>query len=138
MSVKVQFRRGSASSWSTANPTLAEGELGLELDTGMFKVGNGIDNWNSLSYSSGPAGANGAAGAAGATGATGAAGATGATGPQGEQGIPGATGPAGDGGVSELLKMDALLNLGIFFPKQSTTAQLVNLNTQVVSPISFI
>jgi len=131
----VQFRRGSAAQWTSANPKLAEGELGLELDTGLFKVGNGNDFWATLSYSSGPAGPTGSTGAAGSAGSNGAAGSTGATGPQGNIGP---TGPAGDGGVSNLLKMDALLNLGIFFPKSTTTEQLVNLTSNVVSPLSFL
>ena len=50
MTVKVQFRRGTAAGWTSANPTLAEGEMGLELDTGYFKIGNGSDNWNGLDY----------------------------------------------------------------------------------------
>jgi hypothetical protein len=35
---------------------LATGELGLETDTGKFKVGDGAAGWNSLQYSSGPVG----------------------------------------------------------------------------------
>ena len=46
----IQLRRDSASNWSTINPTLAEGEVGLELDTGKSKVGDGTTAWNSLAY----------------------------------------------------------------------------------------
>jgi hypothetical protein len=46
----IQFRRGTASEWTTANPTLAAGEAGYETDTGKFKIGNGSTAWNSLSY----------------------------------------------------------------------------------------
>jgi Major tropism determinant N-terminal domain len=56
MAVKIQFRRDQSANWAAANPTLAEGELGLELDGGKFKVGNGVAAWNDLPYSSGPAG----------------------------------------------------------------------------------
>lgn len=58
MAITVQFRRGSAAQWSTSNPILAEGELGLELDTDQFKLGNGVDHWNDLPYG-GVAGASG-------------------------------------------------------------------------------
>lgn len=47
---RLQFRRANASSWASANPTLAAGELGFELDTGKFKIGNGITAWNALNY----------------------------------------------------------------------------------------
>jgi hypothetical protein len=45
---QIQFRRGTASQWSSTNPTLASGELGYETDTGNFKIGNGSTAWNSL------------------------------------------------------------------------------------------
>lgn len=50
MPTQIQFRRGTAASWTSANPVLAEGELGLETDSGFFKVGNGVTAWNSLNY----------------------------------------------------------------------------------------
>lgn len=50
MAFKIQLRRGTAAQWTAANPILAEGELGLELDTNLFKVGNGTTAWNSLAY----------------------------------------------------------------------------------------
>lgn len=57
MAVQIQFRRDTAANWTTANPTLAQGELGLELDTARYKIGNGSTAWNSLSYSSLPSNA---------------------------------------------------------------------------------
>lgn len=48
--MKLQLRRGTAAQWSAANPLLAEGEMGVELDTGKFKVGNGINRWNQVEY----------------------------------------------------------------------------------------
>ena len=54
MSVRIQFRRDTAAEWTAANPVLAEGELGIELDTNFFKIGDGTTAWNSLSYSSIP------------------------------------------------------------------------------------
>lgn len=52
MAIRIQFRRSTADQWTAANPTLAQGELALELDTKKFKIGNGIDPWNTLPYSS--------------------------------------------------------------------------------------
>lgn len=52
MSSRFQFRRGTATQWTAANPTLAEGELGLELDTSLYKIGDGTTAWNSLAYAS--------------------------------------------------------------------------------------
>ncbi len=50
MSVNIQLRRGTAAAWTSANPTLAAGEPGLETDTGKFKWGDGTTAWNSLAY----------------------------------------------------------------------------------------
>lgn len=47
---QIQFRRGTAAGWTSANPTLAAGEVGYETDTGYMKVGNGSTAWNSLAY----------------------------------------------------------------------------------------
>ncbi len=112
MAVRVQFRRDTATAWSTTNPILTQGEVGYEYDTGKFKVGNGTQGWNSLAYSSGPTGPTGPAntlsigtvtnGATAASTITGTAptqtlnltlpnGATGATGATGPTGAPGGT-----------------------------------------------
>ena len=48
--VRIQVRRGTASEWTSANPTLAAGELGVETDTRKIKVGTGNTAWTSLSY----------------------------------------------------------------------------------------
>lgn len=47
---QIQVRRGTASQWTSANPTLASGEWGFESDTGKVKIGNGSTAWNSLGY----------------------------------------------------------------------------------------
>lgn len=47
---RLQNRRGLSAEWQTGNPVLAPGEIGLELDTGKFKLGNGITAWNDLQY----------------------------------------------------------------------------------------
>jgi hypothetical protein len=47
---QVQFRRGTASTWTSVNPTLGSGEPGYETDTGKLKIGDGVTLWNSLPY----------------------------------------------------------------------------------------
>lgn len=47
---QIQVRRGTASQWTSTNPTLAAGEFGFETDTGKVKIGNGSTAWTSLSY----------------------------------------------------------------------------------------
>lgn len=50
MAIKIQVRRDTAASWTAANPVLAQGEPGMEIDTGFIKWGDGTTAWNSLSY----------------------------------------------------------------------------------------
>lgn len=137
MAIKVQFRRGTAAQWTSANPLLAEGELGLELDTGKFKVGNGTQNWSALVYASGIQGPTGPQGVNGYQGSDGATGPTGATGATGLRGPTGTVGPAGDGGRGEQLVLDAQLELGIFFPRYSQT-KTTTLTSTVIPPIALI
>lgn len=49
---RIKVRRGSETDWATADPSpvLAEGEIGFELDTNRFKIGNGSAAWSSLPY----------------------------------------------------------------------------------------
>lgn len=56
MAQRIQVRRGTAAAWTTANPILAEGEIGFETDTLKIKCGNGLTAWNSLAYVSGAGG----------------------------------------------------------------------------------
>ena len=58
---RILIRRATAEQWTSFNPLLMEGELGLELDTFVisegvklykFKVGNGETYWNDLEYCS--------------------------------------------------------------------------------------
>jgi len=51
MATVIQVKRGTASSWTSANTILAAGEIGFETDTRKFKVGDGSTAWTSLSYS---------------------------------------------------------------------------------------
>ena len=50
MADQIQIRRDTAANWTSADPTLAQGELGVETDTNKMKVGNGSTAWSSLSY----------------------------------------------------------------------------------------
>ena len=50
MTSRLQQRRDTAANWTSNNPTLAAGEIGLETDTTKFKIGNGSTAWASLSY----------------------------------------------------------------------------------------
>lgn len=78
--IQFQFRRGTAAEWTSADPTLAAGEMGIETDSSRFKVGTGLLAWTSLGYG-------------------GIAGPTGSTGPVGPVStVTGPTGPGGSGG----------------------------------------
>jgi hypothetical protein len=50
----IKIRRGlsgtGSGKWGTNNPTLADGEFGLETDTGKLKIGDSTTAWNSLLY----------------------------------------------------------------------------------------
>ena len=50
MSTQIQFRRDLSANWTSNNPTLAQGEVGLETDTNSYKVGDGATAWTSLAY----------------------------------------------------------------------------------------
>ena len=47
---KILFRRDTAANWTSENPVLSAGEIGLETDTNKIKLGNGSTVWSSLSY----------------------------------------------------------------------------------------
>jgi hypothetical protein len=53
LSALQKQRRDTAANWTAENPTLLAGELGLESDTGYWKVGDGSTAWTSLAYVSG-------------------------------------------------------------------------------------
>ena len=52
MADKIQLRRDTAANWTTADPILAQGEEGFEIDTMLRKVGDGVTPWTSLPYDS--------------------------------------------------------------------------------------
>ena len=77
---QFQFRRDTSSNWSSVNPILLSGELGIETNTNQFKIGDGTNAWNSLPYG-------------------------GFQGIQGVQGQQGQQGAAGDNGWSPVLSV---------------------------------
>ena len=116
--IRVQHKRMSASEWVNSSLVLLDGELGVEIDTGNVKVGNGRDRFSALHYLTGPKGDRGERGETGPKGADGvmrfeeltsqqreslkgAPGPMGPAGPRGENGTPGQkgdTGPRGEQG----------------------------------------
>lgn len=48
--MKIQNRRDTAANWTTRNPVLADGEIGVEKVTLKFKIGNGVTTWSDLPY----------------------------------------------------------------------------------------
>ena len=118
--IQLQLRRDTEANWFSQNTVLASGELGINLDTYQFKIGDGTTGWRLLPYAgilgstgpqgisvagtgntgstgpTGPAGIVGPAGGSveGQTGFTGRIGATGRTGPTGLS-VTGATGFTG-------------------------------------------
>jgi hypothetical protein len=49
----IRIRRDSIANWEAEDPVLAEGEPGLETDSGKLKFGDGISAWTILSYAGG-------------------------------------------------------------------------------------
>ena len=54
MAIRMQQRRGTAAQWVSSNagagPILNAGEIGWESDTNKFKIGDGTNNWSTLTY----------------------------------------------------------------------------------------
>ena len=48
--VTILLRNDTASNWTTENPVLSKGEIGVEIDTNKFKFGDGIKTWSNLDY----------------------------------------------------------------------------------------
>lgn len=53
LNITLIMRNDTAANWTTKNPTLQLGELGIENDTRKFKIGDGATAWNALKYASG-------------------------------------------------------------------------------------
>lgn len=50
LNVRQKQKSDLAASWTTNNPILLSGEIGVESDTGNIKVGDGATAWNDLAY----------------------------------------------------------------------------------------
>ena len=52
MATLIQLRRDTESNWTSNDPTLANGEFGVETDSTpiKFKIGDGSNSWSSLPY----------------------------------------------------------------------------------------
>ena len=50
LKTRLIIKNDSAENWTTKNPVLLKGELGIEIDTNLFKIGNGTSAWAALPY----------------------------------------------------------------------------------------
>lgn len=54
--IRLQLKRDTAANWTTNDPVLKAGEMGIESDTRKFKFGDGVTTWTQLNYASSDAG----------------------------------------------------------------------------------
>ena len=52
LDVRIQIRNDTKNNWTTQNPVLLKGEMGVETDTRKFKFGDGVSDWKTLEYAS--------------------------------------------------------------------------------------
>lgn len=50
VAIRIQLRRDTAANWSSVNPILRAGEIGIETDSLRFKIGDGSTTWSSRPY----------------------------------------------------------------------------------------
>ena len=50
MAQQIQLRNDSTTGWDSANPVLAQGEIGINTTTKEFKIGDGESTWSELEY----------------------------------------------------------------------------------------
>lgn len=50
INARLRIRNDTAQNWTTNNPILAKGEMGVETDTRLFKFGDGTTQWKNLPY----------------------------------------------------------------------------------------
>lgn len=50
LNTKIVLRNDLAATWASVNPKLLAGEIGIEKDTGLMKIGDGTNLWNDLEY----------------------------------------------------------------------------------------
>ena len=56
---KIIQRHDTAANWTSVNPVLAAGEMGVETDTNKFKFGDGVTAWSGLAYATSGSGGSG-------------------------------------------------------------------------------
>lgn len=107
----IQLLRGTAADWVADDRRLRDGELGVEIDTGILKVGDGLSRFSQLAEVGDGGG--------------------GTPGPQGDPGPPGANGAPGQDGFSPYITLfhtnpfstnggaDSPVNLGMKFSSAS-------------------
>jgi hypothetical protein len=125
--ILFQLRRDTSANWTQYDPTLLDGEIGVNTDTYQFKIGNGSTLWTLLPYNglyggSGPTGPTGSGGT-GYTGPIGPTGKTGPTGPIGasQTGPVGDTGPTGPTGSTGIIGFSDTGYTGVTGPEGSST-----------------
>lgn len=47
---KIKLRRDTSTNWTTNNPTLAAGEIGIDSTNNTLKMGNGSAAWSALPF----------------------------------------------------------------------------------------
>ena len=50
LKTRIVLRNDTVAKWSSSNPVLLKGEMGVESDTGKFKFGDSVTAWNDLPY----------------------------------------------------------------------------------------
>lgn len=50
VNVRLVHRHDTKTNWATKNPVLLKGEIGIEDDSGLFKIGDGVKAWDALGY----------------------------------------------------------------------------------------
>lgn len=98
MSTRIKQKRDTAQGWSSTNPVLADGQIGVQRASAVgaspvIKFGDGVSTWNSLPVDLGAPGEPGPPGEPGDPGPS----IPGKPGAPGEPGEPGPPGPAGGG-----------------------------------------
>lgn len=112
--VRIQLRRDTAANWTSADPVLAPGEIGLETDTDQFKIGDGSTVWSLLSYG-------------------------GIQGPQGEPGVDGTDGVDGVAAATSPLTYDSGTNtIGIDQSAISITASQLSDVTATAAELNIL
>lgn len=47
---RIKNKYDTAANWTSNNPILLAGEIAIESDTNLIKIGNGTSHWNDLAY----------------------------------------------------------------------------------------